>query len=85
MEETKTPQGQWRCNTCNATKGVTNGVCPKCGPTQTTPLDEVAKELGGFYEAEAEKKKQAEEEAEAAKKAEELANKESNATDHPTE
>lgn len=61
MEENKTPQGQWKCNTCNSTKGVSNGVCPKCGPTQTVPVDEQAKKLGGFYEAEAEKKRIAEE------------------------
>lgn len=59
-DEIKTA-GQWKCNRCNSTKGVTNGECPKCGPTQTTPVDEDAKHLGGFYEAEAEKAKQAEE------------------------
>lgn len=65
--------GQWRCNNCNSTKGVTNGLCPKCGPTQTVPLDEDAKKLSGFYEAEAEKAKQAE--------AEKVENTDSDATD----
>lgn len=57
MENEIKTAGQWRCNRCNSTKGVTNGECPKCGPTQTTPVDEDAKHLGGFYEAEAEKAK----------------------------
>ena len=47
---------KWKCNTCGATKGVVNGICPTCGPTQTTPVDEEAKKEGGYYEAEAAKK-----------------------------
>ena len=77
MENEIKTAGQWKCNTCNSTKGVTNGLCPKCGPTQTTPVDEDAKHLGGFYEAEEEKKKIAEAE-EAAKTPE---NEDSDATD----
>jgi len=43
--------GQWQCNTCGQTEGVINGVCPTCGPTQTTPVDEVAKTLAGAIPA----------------------------------
>lgn len=61
MEENKTTQGQWKCKTCNATENVTNGFCKKCGPTQTLPLDETAEKIAGVPEAEAEKKRIAEE------------------------
>lgn len=56
---------KWRCNFCGTEKGVLNGVCPSCGPSQTTPLDEEAKQAGGFYVAEEEKKKAAEAQAKA--------------------
>jgi len=48
------------CNYCKETKGVINGVCPNCGPSQTTPQDEEAKKEAGYYEAEAAKKLAAE-------------------------
>ena len=69
--------GKWKCNFCGDTKGVTNGICPTDGAVQTTPIDEDAKKLGGFYEAEEEKKKIAEATA--------LEEKESTATDGPIE
>jgi hypothetical protein len=47
---------KWKCLFCGETKEVINGVCPKCGPTQTIPMDEEAKQEGGFYVAEEEKK-----------------------------
>jgi predicted ATP-dependent serine protease len=53
---------KWQCNKCKETKGVINGVCGNCGPTQTIPMDTEAKKEGGFYVAEAENK--AKEEAE---------------------
>lgn len=49
----------WKCNSCGQTEAVINGVCPKCGPTQTTPISEEAKQEAGFYEAEAERAEQA--------------------------
>jgi len=51
---------KWKCNYCKETKGVINGVCPNCGPSQTTPQDEEAKKEAGYYEAEAAKKLAAE-------------------------
>lgn len=42
--------GKWSCNSCGETKHVTNGVCPNCGPVQTTPVDEVAQKIAGTYE-----------------------------------
>ena len=42
---------KWKCLFCGETKEVINGVCPKCGPTQTIPMDEEAKQEGGFYVA----------------------------------
>jgi hypothetical protein len=33
----------WKCLNCGSKKGVTNGICPKCGPTQTDPMDYDAK------------------------------------------
>ena len=42
--------GIWVCNNCSTVKGVSNGFCPKCGPTQTTPQDESAKALAGLNE-----------------------------------
>ncbi len=33
---------KWRCKNCGETNNVQNGVCPKCGPTQTKPLDDEA-------------------------------------------
>jgi len=33
---------KWKCIRCNKTQGVTNGLCPICGPTQTLPKDKVA-------------------------------------------
>ena len=47
--------GKWRCKSCGQTKHVLNGVCPTCGPTQTTAIDESAKQESGYYVAEAEK------------------------------
>ncbi len=44
--------GKWRCNFCSEEENVINGVCPKCGPTQTTPLDDVAKKRAGVAGAE---------------------------------
>lgn len=41
--------GKWKCNTCDETAGVTNGACPNCGPTQTTPVDETAEKIAGVY------------------------------------
>lgn len=37
--------GKWQCNYCGEIKGVTNGVCPNCGATQTTPMDSIAKQI----------------------------------------
>lgn len=39
---------KWKCNNCQKTEKVTNGVCPKCGPTQTTPMDDLAKKEAGI-------------------------------------
>jgi hypothetical protein len=47
MEETKKPAGKWKCNYCGETKNVTNGICPNCGPAQTTPIDDIAKKEAG--------------------------------------
>lgn len=33
----------WKCNNCKSKKNVENGFCPKCGPTQTEPMDYNAK------------------------------------------
>jgi predicted ATP-dependent serine protease len=60
MVDTYKKFGKWRCNNCGTSKGVINGVCSNCGPIQTTPVDEVAKDLAGFAEAEAEKKEKLE-------------------------
>ena len=67
--------GKWTCKTCGGTKGVTNGICSTDGAVQTTPVDETAKKIGGYYEAEEEKKKIAEAKA--------LEEKKSTATDGP--
>ncbi len=40
----------WKCNQCGADKDVKNGVCKKCGPTQTTPIDAEAKEAAGIVD-----------------------------------
>ena len=42
--------GKWKCNNCGSVKGVINGICPKCGPTQTTPQDDEAKAEAGIIE-----------------------------------
>lgn len=63
MEDKKTQSGEWQCNYCRETEGVQNGLCPTCGPSQTTPVNEVAKKEAGYYEAEEEKKQKAEAEA----------------------
>lgn len=42
-----TKDGQWQCNNCGMRDGVVNGVCPKCGPTQTTPTDDIAMVIAG--------------------------------------
>ncbi len=47
---TETPVVDWKCNTCDQTEGVENGICPKCGPTQTTPISAAAKEEAGVVE-----------------------------------
>lgn len=45
----------WECNFCGQKEGVISGICPKCGPTQTTPLSLAAKkEAGMWVEPEAE-------------------------------
>lgn len=44
----------FKCNNCGETEGVINGICPSCGPTQTTPVSEEAKQEAGFYVAQAE-------------------------------
>lgn len=56
---------KWQCLKCKETKGVINGVCGNCGPTQTLAIDEEAKKEGGFYIAEAENKAKADAEAKA--------------------
>jgi len=33
----------WKCNNCGSKRGVVSGICPKCGPVQTTPMDYDAK------------------------------------------
>lgn len=38
---------KWKCIYCNREQGVTNGDCPDCGATQTTPLDKEAKKEAG--------------------------------------
>ena len=48
--------GKWKCNICGETEGVLSGICPSCGPSQTTPIDEVAEKIAGVPEAEAELK-----------------------------
>lgn len=58
-EETQTTQTEvttpdWECNFCGQKEGVENGVCPKCGPSQTTPLSKAAKEEAGVVEEEPE-------------------------------
>lgn len=57
MDNTAT-QFDWSCNTCGQQEGVENGICPKCGPTQTTPLSDAAKIEAGVPQAEAERAKQ---------------------------
>lgn len=42
-DETQQTTIHWKCNFCGQTEGVENGVCPKCGPTQTTPISDEAK------------------------------------------
>lgn len=54
---------KYKCNNCEETKNVINGICPKCGPTQTTAIDEDAKKESGYYVAEEEKKAKAAAEA----------------------
>ena len=41
---------KWKCLNCKTTKDVTNGICPKCGPTQTSPEDDEAKVEAGVKE-----------------------------------
>ncbi|MGH7204518.1 MAG: hypothetical protein ACREHC_08835 [Candidatus Levyibacteriota bacterium] len=53
----------WSCNVCGTTEGVENGICPTCGPTQTTPISDSAKEEAGVAEAAGEKKQEEETEA----------------------
>lgn len=48
--ETTQSLGTWECNYCGDTEGVVNGVCPNCGPSQTKPVDDVAKKEAGVYE-----------------------------------
>ena len=40
--------GKWKCKFCLTEEGVINGICPKCGPTQTTPLDKQARKIAGI-------------------------------------
>lgn len=40
----------WKCDFCGQEEGVENGVCPKCGPTQTTPISKEAKIEAGLNE-----------------------------------
>lgn len=51
MEEAQNTIAHWECNFCGQREGVENGICPKCGPTQTTPLSEEAKKEAGVEEA----------------------------------
>ena len=60
MDNTQTPTADWKCNACGQTEGVENGVCPKCGPTQTTPLSDEAKKEAGVVEEKAEKAQEGE-------------------------
>lgn len=61
----------WKCNFCGQEEGVVNGVCPVCGPSQTTPVSDEAKKEAGVdaesialaAEANAEEEKKAEEAA----------------------
>ncbi|MEO7016229.1 MAG: hypothetical protein ABI067_06770 [Leifsonia sp.] len=48
MDNTETQTVDWKCNTCGASEGVENGVCPECGPTQTTPVSDTAKKEAGI-------------------------------------
>ena len=49
--------GKWKCIYCGTSKGTINGVCPKCGPSQTQPLDDEArKEAGEVIKKEAKEK-----------------------------
>ena len=48
---------KWKCNYCGETEGVISGVCPNCGPTQTYPVDDLAKEEAGVAAAEKEKQR----------------------------
>ena len=47
-QTTQETQFDWHCNFCGQEEGVTNGICPKCGPTQTTPLSKKAKIEAGM-------------------------------------
>lgn len=49
--------GTWECNYCGDTEGVQNGVCPNCGPSQTTPIDDIAKKEAGLPVKEYEEEK----------------------------
>lgn len=44
----ESPQPDWKCNFCDRTDGVTNGKCPDCGATQTTPLSTAAQKEAGI-------------------------------------
>lgn len=39
---------KWKCRFCGETKGTISGICPKCGPTQTLPLDDEARKVAGI-------------------------------------
>lgn len=39
----------WKCDFCGTEAGVENGFCPKCGPSQTTPVSDDAKKEAGVY------------------------------------
>lgn len=41
----------WKCKVCGLSKGVINGTCPKCGPTQTVPVNDEARResVEGLY------------------------------------
>lgn len=44
--------GKWSCNYCGEVAGVQSGICPSCGPTQTTPIDDKAKGIAGVEDVE---------------------------------
>ena len=56
----KNNHGTWECDNCGEHDKVTNGWCPSCGPTQTTPLDPLAEKLAGVPEANEARKAQEE-------------------------